>query len=573
MTLGKSHDLRIRVVRSIRLRMDALGLAVQRIPVLPALVRVLRKVMRWCVARFFPRAVKHPELEQARAVMADAPGQPTNGTKVLFMTFRQWAPNVAWETTIAQALRLRGARCAFFFCGGGLPICEIGWPARDAAKPCKTCGPYVAEMIDVAKFPHRSLDELVSADERRAIETRVRSGRYIPDLFRGRALDPLFEQSLLWFFRAGTLPKTEEAERAREDFRIGAAIMTTAAPRLLDAVSPDVVVLVNGLLYEEKIVREEALARGVRVVSYEMGVQAGTLQFSDTSPAVDNDISDLWEREGDRRLDDEAELVLQESLRARRSGSSLYRRYYPRPRSLSTRTPAPLVAVFTNVSWDTAVTGKAFAFDSMFDWLAETIRIAERHPELEFVIRAHPSESRWPGQESRERVTEFIRGRFASLPGNVRLVPPEEPVDSYSLVDAADVVAVFSSTVGLEAAAAGKPVCVVGKTHYRGRGFTKDATSAEDYQALFDDLSWAKPDSERRRRARRYAYLYFCRAMIPFRAVIQDENSEPIFTYQNVAELAPGRDPYLDLVCDGILGGGSLRLPARQPRAASEIPR
>ncbi|MGQ0434281.1 MAG: capsular polysaccharide export protein, LipB/KpsS family [Microthrixaceae bacterium] len=518
--------------------------------------------MRWFVRRFLPGALRRPELAQARAVMADAPNQPSTGPRVLFITFRAWTTHVAWETTIAQALRLRGARCEFFFCGGGLPICEIGWPAEEAAKPCKFCGPYVAGMIDAASFPRRSLGELVDDDERRAIETEVRTSRAETVSFRGRALDPLVRQSLMWFFRSGTLPDTDEVRRARDDFRVGAAIMATAAPRLLETVAPDVVVLVNGLFYEDRIIREEAIARGVRVVAYEVGAQAGTLFFSDAAPAADLDISDLWQERGDCALGGDEELMLESVLQARRSGSGMPRRFYSRRRGLGTRSGAPVVAVFTNVSWDTAMTGEALAFGSMLDWVAETLRIADNHPEIEFVIRAHPAESRWPGLESRDRLADSIHHIFPSLPRNVRLVPSEERLDSYALIDAADVVAVFSSTVGLEAAAAGKAVCIAGKSHYRGRGFTNDVTSAEDYRALFADLSWAKPDLERRERARRYAYLFFCRTLIPFPAVVEDEPAEPIFTFTSVADLGSGNDPYLDLVCDGILGRGPLRLPA-----------
>lgn len=561
----KPYGRRRNIVAWVRRRFDALDFAVRRRPWLSRLVGRVRSAMRWFARRFLSRAVQPPELGQARGVMANAPRQPTSGPKVLFVTFRAMKPFVARDVTIAQALRLRGARCEFFFCGGGLPICEMGWPAEDDATVglCESCGSYVADMIDTAGFPRRSLGELVGDDERGAVENEVRAAscRDAPASFRGRALDPLVEQSLVRFFRTGTLPDTDEVARARDDFRVGAAIMSIAAPRLIDAASPDVIVLINGIFYEDRILREEARTRGVRVVSYEFGTQTGTLFFSDGAPAANYDISDLWERESDRPLGDDTVRELEALLRARRDGSVLLQRYYSRPRGLTTRDGTPTAAVFTNVSWDTAVTGKSLAFDSMFDWIAETIRIAASHPEIDFVIRAHPAESRVPGEASRELVTEFIERNFSSLPGNVRLVGSEEALDSYALIDAADVVAVYTSTIGLEAAAHGKPVCVAGQAHYRGRGFTTDITSADDYQALFNDLSWALPDPERHTLARRYAHLFFCRAMLPFPAV-GGSLSEPVFNYASVAELGPGRDRYLDLICDGILEHEVPRLPA-----------
>lgn len=537
--------------------MDALGQMVHGRPVLSGVVRRLRAAMRW----FVSGALRRSELKRARAVMADAPPQPAAGPKVLFVTLREWPRHVAVDVTLAQGLRLRGARCEFFFCGGGLRICEMGWPAEEAAKPCASCGSYVAGMVDAARFPRRSLDDVVSEDERRSIATEVHADRGGTVSFRDRALDPLVEQSLLWFFRAATLPDTNDAARALWDFRIGAAIMTTAAPRLLDEVAPDVVVLLNGLFYEDRIIREEADARGIRVVSHEVGAQTGTVFFSARGPAPDNDISDLWAQEGGRRLTEDADRALEAVLDARRRGTSGPQRYYRRRRVPTTRAGAPVVAVFTNVSWDTAVTGRMLGFESMFDWVAETVRVAQAHPELEFVIRAHPAESQVPGKESRDRVTEFVRRCFAALPANLRLVPPEDALDSYALVDTADIVVVYTSTIGLEAAAGGKPVCVAGRAHYGGRGFTTDITSREDYRNLFEDLSWAEPDPDKHERARRYAYLYLCRAMIPFPAVVEDGSGKPAVAFASVADLTPGHDPYLDLICDGILGRGDIRLP------------
>ena len=58
-----------------------------------------------------------------------------------------------------------------------------------------------------------------------------------------------------------------------------------------------------------------------------------------------------------------------------------------------------------------------------------------------------------------------------------------------------------------------------------------------------------------------YAYLYFCRKLMPFPAVVEEAPSEPAFTFTSAAQLAPGRDPHLDVVCDGILGLAPLWLP------------
>jgi hypothetical protein len=61
--------------------------------------------------------------------------------------------------------------------------------------------------------------------------------------------------------------------------------------------------------------------------------------------------------------------------------------------------------------------------------------------------------------------------------------------------------------------------------------------------------------------ARRYAFAFFFRRMIPFRLVRSVEGRlAPLPT--SAEELLPGRDPYLDFICDRILNGGDFILPS-----------
>lgn len=557
---GRSGVPALDPVRRVRRAFDAAELAAQRRPRLARILRRVRRVAIRLARPLFPEGFERRELRQAKVVMADALPQPENGTKVMVVSFRAWTSHVAWETTIAHALRHRGAACDFLYCGGGLPICEIGWRARDARDPCSSCSGYVSAMLTAADFPSHQLSDFVPDHERRAIidRTRLAAGSDPQSLeVDGLALAPLIEQSLVWYFRAGSLPDTEEVRAARADFLAGAAVVATATQRLLDRIEPEVILMVNGLFFEERIILECARARGIRVVTYEVGHQRGTLFFSDGLPAPEYDISALWDEDGDHPLDQVERRIALEHLDARRGGDALSRRWYRSPSSARLSEPGrPLFALFTNVSWDTAVTGKAIAFETMFDWVSESIDLAREHPEIDLVVRIHPAESRWPGLETKERASDFIGKAFPGLPANVRIIPPEESVDSYALLDSATGVLVFASTIGLEAAGAGKAVAVAGETHYRGRGFTVDVQTRAEYRSLFDDLSWTRDDPRRTELALSYVYLMFHRALLPFGAVIEDEPSEPVFTYESVSELSPGRDEMLDLICDGILHGG-----------------
>jgi hypothetical protein len=114
-----------------------------------------------------------------------------------------------------------------------------------------------------------------------------------------------------------------------------------------------------------------------------------------------------------------------------------------------------------------------------------------------------------------------------------------------------DVVLVYTSTVGLEAAARGTPAAVAGVCHYRGKGFTTDIDQREQLARVLAEPP-VMSDGERDL-ARRYAYLFFERMMIPFPVVTRDGLRTDAMP-ASAAAIEPGADEWVDFVCDRITG-------------------
>jgi hypothetical protein len=220
--------------------------------------------------------------------------------------------------------------------------------------------------------------------------------------------------------------------------------------------------------------------------------------------------------------------------------------------------------MFTNLTWDTAVIGKERAFASIHEWIRATIELFAQRPDHELVVRVHPAERKLRGKTTREPVAEIIASAFPVLPANVRVIGPDDPTSSYTLMDQADVGLVYTSTTGIELAMAGVPVLVAGETHYRGLGFTHDADDPASYQrqldALLADPVGRGPDVEL---ARRYAYLFLFAAPMAMPFVEQPRPGVPVLTIASLDELAPGRHRDLDRFCDGVLGRGDFHPPLR----------
>ncbi|MBM4355972.1 MAG: hypothetical protein FJ109_19655, partial [Deltaproteobacteria bacterium] len=130
---------------------------------------------------------------------------------------------------------------------------------------------------------------------------------------------------------------------------------------------------------------------------------------------------------------------------------------------LGLRSDVPLLSLFTSSDDEVAafVEGRT-AFPCQLSWVRAAVEYAAGHRELSLVIRVHPNTAGSQALgDNRRQLEEFLQLREA-MPANVRMVMPDDPVSTYSLIERSAVGLVYSSTVGLEMAARGKSVVVAG---------------------------------------------------------------------------------------------------------------
>jgi capsule polysaccharide export protein KpsC/LpsZ len=143
----------------------------------------------------------------------------------------------------------------------------------------------------------------------------------------------------------------------------------------------------------------------------------------------------------------------------------------------------PIVLLATNVIGDSLTLGRQVFSDSMTEWLSRTVQFFAAHPEAQLVVRIHPGELITKGPS----VAEVVRRALPEgIPEHIYLVPADAEINTYDLIDVADLGLVYTTTVGLEMAMSGIPVIAIGQTHYRGKGFTLDPDSWEAYFHLLN---------------------------------------------------------------------------------------
>jgi hypothetical protein len=483
--------------------------------------------------------------------------RPADDKRVLVLSLRMWTYHAAYESIIAQALRLRGAEVTLLTCGGGQPICEIGWGRRVSPRPCDRCAYFTDRVARRGQLPHlRLADEFPWGSSPRAAPTEFDRARVNPP-------DAAFA-STAWFTKSGDPSGERNGAAVGSDFDVSVAAVEAAFDRILDRFRPDVVFAINGLFAAERAVRAVAADRGVRVVTYETAPRKGTLLFGENSAAPEMVTDALAEDQRSRPLSETQAEALDELLQARVTGASAHERYFDRPldhegeavrTSLGLAPGTRVISAFTNLAWDTALLGKNVAFESQFDWLARACTVVGALDDTVLVIRVHPAESRWG---TAQPVEAELAERVGELPRNVVLVRRAEPLSSYGLLAISVLVLCYTTTVGLEAAARGIPVAVAGRTHYRARGFTLDIESQRDLEETIKAPRTMSP--EQVELARRYAFAFFFRLMVPFKHV-EKVGSRVVSVPVAAEDILPDRDPYLDFICDLILDGGNAFLP------------
>lgn len=500
-----------------------------------------------------------PDVRKLRAA-----GRPVDGTgpHVMIVSLRVWPNCALTEAMIGKALEQRGARVSLLTCGGGLPICEVGWARKAWPRPCDRCAHFTDKVAETSGFPHYRLADYFPWGG---------DGRAAPQTYRDIAEEPSMDyekagaQTAAWVLKTTSPHTVPEGPEVLRDSAVTAAAVELAVNRIIDVAEPDVMLMVNGILVEEHVVAKVARARGIRPVTYGYGIHENTIVMSsDELPALDFKNEPLWEETRDRALTEEENEWLDRYLGERVQGAGTteffaHASHDPAAlkRELGVRPDRQLISMFTNITWDSACLNKDIAFPNADEWIRHAVRTVAGRDDRQLVIRIHPAEASLGTLEPAE---EAVAHEFPALPPNVRIIGPEERISSYALVEASDTVLVYSSTTGLEASVSGRPVVVAGEVHYRGRGFTVDLDAPEDLTRVIDEgvpsLTPAQVEL-----ARRYAYAYFFRLMTPVPGFLRQTSYSFAEVRGEQVELGPGSDAYLDLICDRILDGQPLSTP------------
>ena len=289
---------------------------------------------------------------------------------------------------------------------------------------------------------------------------------------------------------------------------------------------PQVLLTPNGSILEMGAVYQAARHLKIPLVTYEFGEQRGRIWLAQDGEVMQQDTCAMWQTRQACPLD-EMQWEQVRSLYASRQNASLWKNFsrlwqeQPSQGGDSLRKSLdlderPVILLAANVIGDSLTLGRQIFSRTMTDWLQQSVKFFAKHPEVQLIVRIHPGERYTTGPS----VAQVVRGALQQIPPHIRLVEASDPVNTYDLIEIADLGLVYTTTVGMEMAMSGVPVIVAGKTHYRNKGFTLDPDSWERYYALLEEklaAGYLQPlDHQQVEKAWQYAYYFFFDYPCPF---------------------------------------------------------
>lgn len=376
----------------------------------------------------------------------------------------------------------------------------------------------------------------------------------------------IVDASLLKHYKIGVITEdTPDIEERTKLFTEAIAITAKLGKEIVN-LKPDRVIMSTGIYSTwgpPRIILNKA---NIPVLTYSKTKKKDTEKFNWKYASDWWDVSDEWNKVKDIPLTKAENQKLDEYLESRITHEKDVLKYnfgLFEDRKLTFERfnfspDKPVYSLFTNVLWDAASAQREIAFDNPVEWVYKTIEWFMSHTDYQLIVKIHPAEV---VIGTNQPFYSLILKKFPSLPKNIRIIQPNEKINSWSIVNITTLGLVHTTTVGMELPLKGVPCIVASKTHFRGKGFTIDIENSEDYFRLLENFNIKDYNlHEMEKYSRRYAYLLFERYQIPMPFFFEPFWTDVrAFSFNSFGELM--KNKHFNFVLDNIEKKGQFILP------------
>lgn len=496
-------------------------------------------------------------------------------------------PVIKLESLLGVALTLRKTNIHILLCDSVLPACQLSniWYTNQndflengpQKNLCKTCFKPANKMYNKLGFTvHRYSDFLDTQDFALAeeISTTLPKEEIRGYCYEDMAIGEHATAGALRFFARGDLDNEPLGESILRKYLKSALLTTFAVKKLFSRIHFINVVMHHGIYVPQGLIGEVARKLKIPSVSWNLSYRKNTFLFSHNDTYHHTLISESVKEWENISWGPELESTLLSYLKTRWYGKNDWIKFQndnPIINSdqifskLGINPSKKCIGLLTNVIWDAQLHYPKNAFPNMVDWVLKTIQYFTNRNDIQLLIRVHPAELRGL-LPSRQLIVDEIKRKYPSLPKNIFIIPPESNISTYATMINCNAVIIFGTKTGVELTSLGLPVIVAGEAWIKNKGITKDAKSVDHYFSLLDQLPVSGiMDDKATLRARKYAFHFFFRRMIPLEIIKHCTGWPPFeLNIKSLSNLYRGESPGLDIICNGIMARDKFIFPAEK---------
>jgi len=517
----------------IRGYLSKMGRSIASINIIRVL-RVKRELSKWkyTFKDFSFNKIKKIHKKMPRILIVSSVGENIN--------------SLALDSVLANALETKGCEVYVLLCDGVL----------DA---CMNC--------EIRKF--KSLDEFYSDGSNKLCQKCISTGTIFGEAANLKILQysdfladnlvsaPPHQESAL----AGSLrflaigDKTSpELKKILPRYLNSSAISEKAITACISQMKIDIVVAHHGIYVPQGLAVKAAKTLGKSIVTWSQSYRKGTYLFSHHDSAHKMQLFEVFDF---IPLNEHEQTELKEYLHSRDAGTNDWIKYGV-AKNLNSRVKLPLKEVptallLTNVNWDAQVHFSDGFFSNMEEWLIETIRWFQLHPEIQLIVRIHPAEITGT-VPTRDPMSLAIKREFPDLESNIFLLDADSDISTYSLFPLSDIGIIYGTKTGIELSASGIRTIVAGEAWVKNKGITIDPKTRKEYFEYLESFASGRELPEiNQSKALSYAYHYFFKRMIPVNSI----QAIPYYPYARpkLKSNWENDDPGLAQIVNGIIHG------------------
>ena len=484
--------------------------------------------------------------------------------------------NLVFESVLGYALKNKKCNVEFLLCDAPLSACIMATELvikediflKEGPKSiCSSCYHNSEIFLKDAKFKINKISDYIDLNDEKHIQDLNTIKNINLDNVRDFKLDNIaigehaYAGTLRYYARTDLDSKDSNAVLRK--FLESSILTKIAIEKLYSKKNFDSVILNHGIYVPQGIIHEVSKSSGINTVNYCMGTRKKTFCFGKDETyhkSLIYEKNDNWEN---LELNHKVENKIDKYIESRLNGNEDWIYFHNKPnfdlknfiKKYNIDQTKPMIGLATNVIWDAQIDFPSNFFDNILTWVFYTINYFINNKDLQLIIRIHPAEinSTKPAQQ---RILDEIKKKFPEISKNIIIIPAEDNMSTYTIMQACNNVLIYGSRLGIELSALKIPVIVCGEGFIRNKNIALDINSFEEYDQVLKKLPLDNFITEEKlKRAKKYAYHFFFRRMIRINSIIEKPGSWPnIDIEKNLKEkLSNNNDPGLDKICDCII--------------------